>query len=54
MAMFAEDAEFELEGETRLRRRRHIRRIFGCAGVNGEIHLVDCAIKGDAVTPSSD
>lgn len=51
MAMFADDAEFELEGLTRLVGKKEIRSIFEYdAGVNGEIRLINCTATSDAVS----
>jgi hypothetical protein len=51
MAMFADDAVFELTGLTRLVGKNEIRSIFEYdAGVDGNIQFVDCTSTGDTVT----
>ena len=51
MAMFADDAEFELEGLARLVGKKEIRTIFEYdAGVKGEIQLINCTAKTDTVS----
>ena len=51
MAMFADDAEFELVGLTRLAGKKEIRSIFEYdEGVNGRIELINCTLQGDMVT----
>jgi limonene-1,2-epoxide hydrolase len=51
MALFADDAEFELEGLTRLVGKEEIRTIFEYdAGVAGEIELINRVAKDDQVT----
>jgi len=51
MAMFSDDAEFELVGFTRLVGKKEIRAIFEYdAGVNGEIHLINCTTKKGTIS----
>jgi len=51
MAMFADDAAFELEGLTRLVGKKEIRSIFEYdAGVKGEIQLINCTATADTVS----
>lgn len=51
MAMFAEDAEFELAGLTRLVGKNEIRSIFEYdAGVDGNIQFINCTSSMDTVT----
>ena len=51
MAMFADDAEFELEGLARLVGKKDIRSIFEYdEGVKGEIQLINCTTKTDTVS----
>lgn len=51
MAMFSDDAEFELVGLARLVGKKEIRAIFEYdAGVKGEIHLINCTARADTVT----
>jgi hypothetical protein len=51
MAMFADDAEFELEGLTRLVGKIEIRSIFEYdTGVNGELQFINCKATADTIT----
>ena len=51
MALFADDAEFELVGLTRLAGKSEIRSIFEYdAGVDGNIQFINCTSTGDAAT----
>lgn len=51
MAMFADGAEFELEGLTRLVGKKDIRSIFEYdAGVNGNIQFIKCSATADTVS----
>jgi hypothetical protein len=50
MAIFADDAEFELEGLVRLVGKKEIRSIFEYdAGVNSKIELINCNVTADTV-----
>lgn len=51
MAMFTEDAEFELKGMTQLFGKSEIRSIFEYdTGVSGKIQLINCTETADAVS----
>jgi hypothetical protein len=50
LAMFREDAEFEIVGQSKLRGKQEIRNIFDYdVGVNTELKFINCKSEGDSV-----